>query len=715
MAEKAEPEEKAEDAADASPSGKARFVKPLAWVLGAIMIATTLSVLTMPEEETPDPAQVEAEKNAKPVNETKQLRPDLKPAGSLARARRALREGNAALAYQDFQKFANNTDKTIDQNLLFEISLCCESVGDTTTASRLYEKLSASGNEKLETAAKLGLARVHFRADKYQAVERLLSPSLIADRFANVPALTAEGEYLRALSLANIAIPEQRLSLLKDPGVIGGRPKWSVQDIMADLRAKPTKPPEAREVLQIRGKGIDAVVSIQLQKAVVRQLIDEIIAACGLEASWSRVASQAVRRQVTDVKVGSKSASTVLDFLSSETDLLWTEKDGKILIKSGTEATAAEQNNWDRERARRALWGAITAYPESRLSPFAVLALGNLDQLTDPIEATARYDEALRQTRVSSVRLAAVFNRSKVAMRANRLDEAAAGFDSAAQFGNGTVIAAVALLHHAKLELEIGNYKRAVSPLLRAVAYLDVSSAAAAKIHRWTDRDDALAMTAHTLSVAWLMNDNPMAANEALMRHRKVLKTEPFRDATAFLTALASYRLTNTEPERLAEGRPLVTAVTRMTPQSLFSSVGTALIGEAWNELGLSAQMAAVYEKELPNVRSPWLKKQILRGLVDYHLTVRNEKRVQQLLLELRKVAEDDPEVEIALAEQAVRLGRSDVALKQCRALLEKPEVNKPAVLSVMAQAYERAGDFRNAALCFAGMLPKVSATAGAQ
>lgn len=715
MADKAETEVNTDDAAEASPSGKARFVKPLAWVLGAIMIATTLSVLTMPEPETPDPEKIAAEKKAKPIKEPKQLRPDLQHAGSLARARRALRNGNAALAYQDFQRFANNSDKTVDQNLLFEISLCCESVGNTATASRLYEKLASSSNQKLSTAARLGLGRVYFRDDKYEAVETLLAPGLIADDFANNPALTAEGEYLRALSLANIAIPQQRMSLLLDPAVIGGAPKWSVQDILADLRSKPAKPQDTKEVLQIRGKGIDAVVSIRLKSASVRTLADEIVNACGLKPAWSVIAQQTVRRQTTDVKVSSKSASVILDLLASKADLVWFEKDGKVLIKSGTETTSAERDNWNRERARRALWGAVTTYPESRMSHYAVLSLGNLDQLTDPTEALARYDECLRQTRVSDVRMAAEFNRSKVVMRQDKYQDAAVGFDSAAQFGNGTIIAAVSLLYHAKLMMDVGEHRRATSPLLRAVAYLDVSSEAAAKVHRWTERDDALAVTALTLSVAWFMNDNPMAANENLMRHRKVLKDERFRDATAFLSALATYRQAKTEPERLSEGRSLVAALTQMDPGMLFGSVGTALIGQAWSGLGLSAQAATLYEKTLPNVRSPWLKTQILHGLVDYHLTVRNEKRVQQLLLELRKITEDDFKVEIALAEQSVRLGRSDIALKQCRALLDNPDSDKPAVLTVMGEAYERSGDFRNAALCFAGMLPRVTSNSGAQ
>ncbi len=713
MSDKPEPEV-SEDDTRAVP-GKARFVKPLAWVLGTTMIAATVSVLTMPGPATPDPEPAVSASQTKPTESTEELRPELKPATALARARRALREGNAAMAYQDFQKFASNTDKTIDQNLLFEISLSCESVGKTATASRLYEKLAVSGNPKLETAARLGLARVHFRDARFQAVETLLAPALVADEFAGSSALTAEGEYLRALALANTAIPEQRMSLLQDRGLVGGDPKWSVQDILADLRVKQQEPGDGEKVLQIRGKGIEAVVSIQLQSAVVRQLIDEIVLACGLKTTWSRVAQQAVRRQLTDVRINQKSASVVLDLLSSEIDLVWLEKDGRIRIKSGTEATVEEQNTWNRERARRSLWGAITAYPESRLAPFAVLALGNLDAMSDPVEAMARYDESLRQTRVAPVRLAALFNRSKVAMRQNQWDEAISGFDAAAQFGNGTVISAVSLLYHAKLKLETGNHKRAISPLLRAIAYLDVSTSMVAKAHRWTDRDEALASAAHTLSVAWLMNENPLAANENLMRHRKVLGSEKFRDATAFLTAIAAYRLTKTESQRLAEGRTLVASLTRVAPSMLFTAAGTALIGSAWNDLGLSAQMASVYEKQLPNVRAPWLRKHILHSLAEYHLTVRDEKRIQQLLLELKKIAEDDATVEIALAEQSVRLGRSDVALKQCRALLQNQQVDKVAVLDVMGQAYERTGDYRNAALCFAGMLPRVAAKGESQ
>jgi hypothetical protein len=60
------------------------------------------------------------------------------------------------------------------------------------------------------------------------------------------------------------------------------------------------------------------------------------------------------------------------------------------------------------------------------------------------------------------------------------------------------------------------------------------------------------------------------------------------------------------------------------------------------------------------------------------------------------------------LAEISVRENRPQAALQACRKLLEdKQTVKRETVLLLMGQAYEKAGEYRQAARCFSGQLPE--------
>jgi hypothetical protein len=65
-------------------------------------------------------------------------------------------------------------------------------------------------------------------------------------------------------------------------------------------------------------------------------------------------------------------------------------------------------------------------------------------------------------------------------------------------------------------------------------------------------------------------------------------------------------------------------------------------------------------------------------------------------------------ESRLRLAEIALLDDRPQEALQACRKLLEdKQPVKRETVLPLMGQAYEKAGEYRQAARCFAGQLPE--------
>jgi len=58
------------------------------------------------------------------------------------------------------------------------------------------------------------------------------------------------------------------------------------------------------------------------------------------------------------------------------------------------------------------------------------------------------------------------------------------------------------------------------------------------------------------------------------------------------------------------------------------------------------------------------------------------------------------------LADLDIREGQPDRALEHCRLLLQKGDLPRNEVLSMMSRAYTAKGDFARAADCLAGQVP---------
>lgn len=666
---------------------------------GVVTLAVSL-VMAMRSGDAPDPHSDASAESAKKTP----VIPPMKPAILLSNARRKLREGNLTEAYRNFQKFGTTRSfGALADGLQLELAICAEGVGDVAAASRLYESLSISDQPAVSAAALLGLARLKFREGRFESVDNVLTPGLLSGLFSSNQLQSAEASYLLAVALARIAQPAT--PLLAKSGLAYVDPVWSLKDVIP--KPTPTRQEEVLDfALTASGSGTDAVISGKLESQSLTSVVARIAMVCGTSLDWSEMSTRQAKGRALGVTIQNAPASVVLDQLLSSSGLSWHAESAGISIRALSELGDLKLRKWKRERATRALWNAITAFPEHRHANVAMLSLGNVAALTEPEEAAARYDECLRRAR-SRLRSAILFNRGKTALALNNPKAAMEHFLSASEHGRGTLVNAVSLLYVGSLRMEAGAPQDAVNPLLRAIGYLTVGERNARRtLSSDRDREDALAAAVHSLAIAWLASGNPFAARRALRRHWPTLRRDAYRNATAFLAAAASYRMSESDEGRLREGPALVAALTRVTPDSLFPQAGLLLIGESWKELGISAQMAALYSSRLPQLRTDWMRRRMAYSLIEYHRVVGNEKQIEQLLALVGGLAEGDDGVGLAQAEQYLRAGQFNTAVVLCRGLLSEPGTNRSELLRVMGRAFEKEQNFRDAALCFAGMLP---------
>ncbi len=692
------------------PSGR-----KMPWKLVSCVLAGLGGVLAAVLMNGGDPAPPSGDDaTVRPQAELRQLVP-AEPAALLRDAQEQLRAGNVGPAFRSFRKFAATTTSLPDESIQYQMAVSAEGVGETRSAITFFERLSTSAqSEQLRAASIVGLARIRFRERQYAAVNDVLAARLVTGQLSVTDAIQTEAEYLRALALARFALNADDLPLLDDQALMPGQVTWSVPavlDLAGAGNAAPTSAVEdtrwtEQPGLQVAGQGLNAVVQASSRDQSIREIGDTLLKAAGVPVTWSARADKSASTATTTVHATHLSVGSVLDRLLNGPQLVWTGDGRQVHILAASEADAATLESHGHAQATRALWDAVTRFPDGPAAALAMLNIGNLAAKTDPLDAEARYQEVLRQHRIVSVRRAAEFNRGKIALWAGTLDDAAHRFLTAAEYGNGTYEDAVALLFVGRMHLELGEAGVAEQPLRRAVGYLD-QAPTRREDHARTEVDDALAHAVQTLSLALIAQNQPLSANRELMLHRKLLQMEPYRDATAFLTALAAYQASTSDEQRLREGRTLVAALAHVRPRMLFAQNAVILIGQAWNDLGLSAHMAALYQQQLNRVRSPWIRRRMLLDLVEYHRTTGNAQQIESLLqmLAADPVASDD-HVQLVSATHALEVGRTNEALSICRQLLDQDGVDKAAVLKTMGRAFEQQDDFENAAICFAGMLP---------
>jgi tetratricopeptide (TPR) repeat protein len=134
---------------------------------------------------------------------------------------------------------------------------------------------------------------------------------------------------------------------------------------------------------------------------------------------------------------------------------------------------------------------------------------------------------------------------------------------------------------------------------------------------------------------------------------------------------------------------------------------GVLLAGVAYREVGKVDQMVGLYEGVAESVRGPFAARMTFAVAERYDQLGENAKARQRYLV----VAATDrdglgPLAEFRVADLAFRDGRAAECVRRCRDALGRPGVERDEVLSLLGRAYERLGQYRAAATCFAGQVP---------
>jgi tetratricopeptide (TPR) repeat protein len=413
---------------------------------------------------------------------------------------------------------------------------------------------------------------------------------------------------------------------------------------------------------------------------------------------WTVMATTAARQQLAgrskSIVVTSQPVDLVLDLLSLSADLAWQLQGQELRIDRATPAEMAIL----RSRCCAGLMARFSdSFPADRRNPWCHAARGNLAlEAGQPDAAAQHWHEAWRLGATGELAAGLLVNRSRLDERLGRLEDARQGLYDAIDSTWNLGLQGEAWSRIARLALARGAF--------------DEARQAASRSARLARSDLARREAALALATAYLLQENPWAANQVIFEHRELMPGSPSEAEAAFLGSFSRYRGSQTTMARAREEPRLLAAVSLADGQPGLTPAASALIADAWQQLGFSERAAAAITPHVTVGAGEYWDGRLSLQLAVYRRLAGAPADAAQILERVASQPESPVRVsaQLELARLQLAGGEFRAAISSARSLLE-PEVDDVArkeALGLMGAAYTRLEQPYAAALCFAGVCP---------
>ena len=511
-----------------------------------------------------------------------------------------LRQGKYHLALPIYQHL--QPEPALVEALQYRTALCREGLGRWDEAlSDFREVASRSTTSCLSWSAQLSQARVWLRLRKSVEARNLLSNLILKSAEPALPdqRFLAEARYLMAFTLTLEAWNPDKPGPDDDFVVGHAAGNWPVERALDWLTwAKEPEQPAGQAVADAvvvnrGGPGVEeALVRATVRQMATSEFVERLAQQSHMQVNWTTHARQQIAERSVAVTVADLPLPDLLNAIADPPGLVWKIGDGVIAFSAEQDLSKKELAEYRTMMAKRSLRAAILAYPGHALTPAAYLNCGNLEFASGSLnDALGWYERLVRELPQSPVVVEANYNRGLTYQLLKDLAPARSSFYQVVDRAPGHELAPLAYLRIGRMSLNEGDPEHAVPPLRRALSLAPGSAGEPA--------------AAVALATAYLLTDNPRAANAVLVEHRESVGQEPYRRVAAFLDALARFRAVPDPNEARREASTLLAAALSAREDPLLDPSGRLLLGHAFQEIGLSEQMATIYEKALRNARGP--------------------------------------------------------------------------------------------------------------
>ncbi|MEZ5942592.1 MAG: tetratricopeptide repeat protein [Planctomycetaceae bacterium] len=426
---------------------------------------------------------------------------------------------------------------------------------------------------------------------------------------------------------------------------------------------------------------------------------EDVLEQVGREMGWTvRITDEArhrLRGHTTSLDTPELSLDTLLDGILLPLDVEWTHDGLTLQLMSSREFFGGVEGQISntlqfayRRRGTRYLQYALTQASDTSVLPVLLTDLarravvqGEYDQAIQPLQQIVSRGISGPEATVTWLNL------GKCYLLANRRDEALEAMLHAADQMDGEVYVAAAYLFAGNIFLEDNQPDKAIPQLTRSMSI---------------GRDELRGRAALLLSTAYLLQDEYTSASRVLWEAQDVIKLPPIDDQAAFLMAMI--RFTASQPqEREYMGRNLLTAVTNVHQETMFSGTWDLLQIRAYRELGMIAECRELAQSFDIRNSGPGLHRLVQETVGD--------------VVSLPASESSDSEKDTALqqrlsnARQLQLAGKLDEAIRACEELLStestSPEFRRE-LLKTLGHCYQSNGRHNEAIRCFVGISPQI-------
>jgi len=347
-----------------------------------------------------------------------------------------------------------------------------------------------------------------------------------------------------------------------------------------------------------------------------------------------------------------------------------------------------------RTMVARTLDSLIASAPKHQLAGHARFALGRLAQANgDHAQAVKHYSPLVGRTS-SPLAVRAAYNSGVSYYQLGDLPRACEQLTFVVHGAPGHELHTRSTILLGRLLLDSGESREAAFQLQRV---------AGARI---PPEDQARASV--FLGMAHLMQDKPREAAEALFEDKPHFEDRSVRNAAAFLTALARYRILTGAPQEREASFLFRSLVAIESDAEWLGPTGQLLIGRALHELGLSDRMIDLYTRSLEHHVPTNIANEMKFAIAEQRQTEKTPEDARSLWLELSIDGEGvwQNKARLRLAELALAEGRANDCIEACRSLHHADGIRRTDLLKLLGRAYEHLGNDASAAQCYAGQLP---------
>ena len=643
-----------------------------------------------------------------PVVQPAAADPETSPAARmLAASDEWLRTGYFSRAMTGFDVVLKNSKAASKESIQFRIALCREFLGEVSAAQQQYRSLARTTTfRSMRSMAQLGEARCLAARGQTELLKTQFLPMALLDESAFPEQVTGEFLHLIARAMMLAARQAEPQSAETKSGKIDtlAIPKLSpnpgdVLQQLASMRTDDKLDLPVFQVLQNAENSPDSCfVRVNQPRVGVLSLLTSMLQECGFESQISSTVLTTIQGHGQSLIVSDKSLSLILDGVCLRFGLVWRVTDTTISFMTLDEAGDSVVAEFNSAMTERLLRWAIISSSESYQSHSSQLLLGVVHydraEYVDAAHVFQVYLERHPHTMLTGL---AAFNLAKCYVRTNQLTEAEESLLRGIDHTHSTFDTRIAAyMYLGRLRLESGQLQEAVSTLIRGLSQ--------------SHGHESEAAIGLLLSSAYLLADNPHAANSVLMERRSLFVKPQQQAAAAFLSAYCRLRRA-AEPSRVArETQAVVTALAHFRPAKMQGKHWYLLTASAYEDIGLRSNAIGTYTTAIKDELPGFVMEHCCTQLAELYAAEGQLAKAEELFKAVPSKEGTQIFAQTMLSRARLAFQNDDLrstiefASKVARSNDDESTVRQ--ALRILGETYEKQGNHLAAVYCFAGMVP---------